>query len=128
MKPGTARFKRTSSKTKSRNYIDLETGEVVSERAKDKILKGYTKEVSSRRSQGYGNTANDLKLLYQNQHVKDYGYKLDKKTLNDRMKGITKRLQSRNESTRTKAFLQLQTKAFRDKWYKDRADENFAFR
>ena len=128
MKPGTARFKRTSSKTKSRNYIDLETGEVVSERAKDKILKGYTKEVSSRRSQGYGNTANDLKLLYQNQHVKDYGYKLDKKTLNDRMKGITKRLQSRNESTKTTAFLQLQTKAFRDKWYKDRADENFAFR
>ena len=128
MRPGTARFKRTSSKTKSRNYIDLETGEVVSERAKDKILKGYTKEVSSRRSQGYGNTANDLKLLYQNQHVKDYGYKLDKKTLNDRMKGITKRLQSRNESTKTTAFLQLQTKAFRDKWYKDRQNEDYAFR
>ena len=128
MNPVTARFKRTSSKTKTRNYIDLETGEVVSERAKDKIVKGYTKEVSSRRSQGYGNTANDLKLLYQKQHVKDYGYKLDNKTLNERTKGITKRLQSRNESTRTKAFLQLQTKAFRDKWYKDRQNENYAFR
>ena len=128
MKPGSERFKRTTSKTKSRNYIDLQTGEVISERAKDKIINGATKEVSARVKQGYPQTAKELKLLYLKQYKADYGYSLDKKVIDERMKGITKRLQSRNDSTRTSAFLQMQTKAYRDKWYKDRQNENYAFR
>ena len=119
MQSGKARFKRLSNTTKTRRYLDLQTGEEVSERAKEKILRGGgTKETRALVSRNILPTAKDLKLLYQKQHLKDYGKELDNKTLNNRMKGITKRLQSRNEETRTSAFLQLQTKEFRDDFYR----------
>ena len=118
MSPGKARFKRLSNTTKTRRYLDLQTGEEVSERAKEKLLRGGTKETRALVSRNILPTAKDLKLLYQKQHLKDYGKELDNKTLNNRMKGITKRLQSRNEETRTNAFLQLQTKEFRDDFYR----------
>ena len=120
MSPGKARFKRLSNTTKTRRYLDLQTGNEVSERAKEKILKGGTKETRALGERDFPPTAKELKLLYQSQHLKDYGNQLDNKTLNKSMKGITKRLQSRNEETRMTAFLQLQTKEFRDKYYHDK--------
>ncbi len=110
-------------RNKTRQYLDMNTGLVVSKRQRDNMIKGGTNEQRARENsigvRRYD--AKELKQLYKQQHKADYPHLLlTDKQVNERLKDITKRLRSRNQAVRRKAELQLAPKAVRDIFYAEK--------